>query len=310
MNNIKHIAVVGSLHHDIIVHAASLPRLGETAVGRSWTTKRGGKGANQAAQAAYHGAHVYMVGRVGSDAEGSGLIASLKGAGVDTQYVTVDTAGASGLSVAVVTGEGDYGAVIVSGTNQHVGGEDLRVADAVIQSASLLVLQLELPLETVTEAAALAQAHQVPVLLNAAPAYPLPPRLSAAVNILVVNQIEAEMLTGLPVSSKAEAENALTLLQGTVPAVIITLGDQGLVFSNQVGSCTYLPAHEIKLVDTHGAGDSFVGALGARLSAGDAFAEAVTYANAAAALRVSTEGSDFVEPAAVERFLERYSDTD
>lgn len=301
----KHIAVVGSLHHDIIVHAVSLPRLGETAVGRSWTTKRGGKGANQAAQAAYHGAHVYMVGRVGGDAEGSGLVALLKSAGVDTKYVTVDNSGASGLSVAVVNGEGDYGAVIVSGINQHVGGEDLRAASAVIQSASLLVLQLELNLGTVTEAAALAKAHHVPVLLNAAPAYPLPPRLSAAVDILVVNQIEAEMLTGLPVTSEKEAVNALTLLQGTVPAVIITLGGQGLVFSDQVGKYSYLPAHKVKLVDTHGAGDSFVGAFGARLSAGDSFAEAITYANAAAALMVSTEGSDFVEPAAVERFLGR-----
>ena len=150
-----HIAVLGSLHHDVIVRTASLPRLGETAVGSSWTTKRGGKGANQAAQAAYHGAQVYMIGRVGGDAEGRALVESLERAGVNTKHVVQDKSGASGLSVAIVNDEGDYGAVIVSGSNQRVGREDLRSASTVIQSASLLVLQLELPIERVTEAAEL-----------------------------------------------------------------------------------------------------------------------------------------------------------
>lgn len=299
----KHIAVVGSLHHDIIVRAASLPRLGETAVGSSWTTKRGGKGANQAVQATYHGAQVYMIGRVGGDAEGTALISSLKSAGVDTRYVTQGESEASGLSVAIVNDEGDYGAVIVSGVNKQVGGEDLLKASTVIQSASFLILQLELDIDLVTEAAEMAKAHRVPVLLNAAPAYPLPPRLSAAVDILVVNQIEAEMLTGSPVTSRSEAEKALVLLQTITPAIIITLGGQGIVYSSQVGKTEYLPAHKVKLVDTHGAGDSFIGAFCARLSFGDSFVRAVAYANATAALMVSTEGSDFVSPEMVKRFL-------
>ena len=305
MSSMKgHIAVFGSLHHDVIVRTASLPRLGETAVGSSWTTKRGGKGANQAAQAAYHGAQVYMIGRVGGDAEGRALVESLERAGVETKHVVEDKSGASGLSVAIVNDEGDYGAVIVSGSNQRVGREDLSRASTVIQSASLLVLQLELPVECVIEAAELAKAHHVPVLLNAAPAYPLPARLSAAVDYLVVNQIEAEMLTGIPVTSKEVAVKALVRLQDTFSAVIVTLGGQGIVFSNRVNKHDYLPAHMVELVDAHGAGDSFIGAFCARLVAGDSFAQAVVYANATAALMVSTEGSDFVEPEAVSRFLE------
>ena len=304
MNNVeKHIAVVGSLHHDIIVHTASLPRLGETAVGTSWTTKRGGKGANQAAQAAYHGMYVYMIGRVGGDAEGLALVDSLKSAGVDTQHVARDASGASGLSVAIVNDEGDYGAVIVSGVNQQVGRDDLHKASTVIQSAALLVLQLELPVKLVTEAAELAKTQHVPVLLNAAPAYPLPPRLGAAVDYLVVNQIEAEMLTGIPVTSKAAAGDALTLLQRTFPTVIVTLGEQGILYARQAEGHHYVPAHDIELVDTHGAGDSFIGAFGARLVAGDTLAQAIVYANATAALVVSTKGSDFVAPETVGRFL-------
>ena len=254
-------------------------------------------------QAAYHGAQVYMVGRVGRDAEGFALVESLKRAGVDTRHVAQDKSGASGLSVAIVNDEGDYGAVIVSGSNRQVSGKDLREASAVIQSASLLVLQLELELELVTEAAELAKAHHVPVLLNAAPAYPLPPRLGAAVDYLVVNQIEAEMLTGIPVASKKEAGKALTFLQRTFPAVVVTLGGQGVLYARQAQTHHYVPAHNVNLVDTHGAGDSFIGAFCARLISGDTFAQAVSYANATAALVVSTEGSDFVEPEAVRRFL-------
>lgn len=244
-----------------------------------------------------------MIGRVGPDAEGSALIESLKQAGVDTRYTAYDQVGPSGLSVAIVTAEGDYGAVIVSGVNKQVGEKDLLEAKEIIRTASLLVLQLELDIDIVTRAAELAKANDVPVLLNAAPAYPLPSRLSSVVDYLVVNQIEAEMLTGIPTASRNEAEEALTRLQGVIPTVIITLGGQGVLFSSRTGDHDHLPAHAVKLVDTHGAGDSFVGAFCARLVIGVPLVQAVAYANATAALMVATEGSDFVEPRAVERFL-------
>lgn len=305
MNKTPYIAVLGSLHHDIIVRAAALPRLGETAVGTGWSTKRGGKGANQATQAAYHGAQVYMIGRVGSDAEGRALLESLAHAGVDTQHVTHTQGVPSGMSVAIINAEGDYGAVIVSGANAQVDEQELNAAQAVIAGASLLVLQLELNIRVVVRAAELAKANGVPVLLNAAPAYPLPDALSSAVDHLVVNQVEAEMLTGLPVITRAEAEEALARLERVAPTVIITLGGQGVVFSGPAGDPAFLPAYDVEVVDAHGAGDSFVGALCAKLTSGSPLAEAVMYANATAALVVSTKDSDVVDPQAVERLLSR-----
>ena len=305
MSKTPYIAVFGSLHYDVIVRATALPRLGETAVGASWSTKRGGKGANQAAQAAYHGAQVYMIGRVGSDAEGDALLESLARAGVDIHHVSRAQGAPSGMSVAIIDAEGDYGAVIVSGANAQVGDQELSAARALIAGASLLVLQLELDLAVVARAAELAKANGVPVLLNAAPAYPLPEALSAAVDYLVVNQVEAEMLTGMPVTTRAEAEGALTRLEAAAPTVIVTLGGQGVVFSGPAGGPAFLPAYDVEVVDAHGAGDSFVGALCARLTSGAPLASAVAYANATAALVVSTKDSDVVEPKAVEELLRR-----
>lgn len=285
-----HIAVVGSLHMDVIVNAPDRPRKGETLRGHGWALQAGGKGGNQAVQAAQQGAQVYMIGRTGDDDFGYKQRAALMNAGVNIDYLRLDLSAGSGMSVAIVDADGDYGAVIVSGVNMHIDHTDLEAAAEVIGGADYLLLQYEIPLPSVVAAAQFAQAHDTRVILNAAPAYPAPDGLLAAVDILVVNEVEAEMITGQPVDSVLAARRAAETLGADVPVVLVTLGDAGVVLAERDHPTRHFPAHRVELVDAHGAGDAFIGALAARLSAGDSLADAIHYANATAALMCQNAG--------------------
>jgi ribokinase len=282
------VVVVGSLHLDIVVRASERPRKGETLPGQSWGYKPGGKGGNQAVAAAQFGASVWMIGRVGNDDFGSRLLGHLKSARVDTQQVSVDLETGSGMSVAVVDAEGDYGAVIVSGANLQLSKAEVDKARHIISGARILVLQNEVPAVTNLAAARLAKDHRVPVILNAAPARPLGRDLAANVDLLIVNAVEAEMICGVAVTTLSAATKAAVILSDQVPGVIVTAGGLGLALAVR-GEPSYAEAaHPVILLDTHGAGDAFVGALSARWASGALLIEAVRFANAAAALFVST----------------------
>src|ERR1700722_14726490 len=175
------VVVLGSLHLDIMVHASDRPKKGETLPGSAWGYKPGGKGGNQAVAAAQFGARASMVGRVGNDDFGKRLLSHLRDAGVDAEHVYADPEAGSGMSVAIIDAEGDYGAVIVSGANLRLSNQDLEEARRVIRNAQVLVLQNEI-LESINVAAAqLAKDDRIPVILNAAPARPLKPELAAHV---------------------------------------------------------------------------------------------------------------------------------
>lgn len=299
------VLVVGSLHLDVLVHAPDRPRKGETLAGTAWGLQAGGKGGNQAVNAARHGAQTFMVGRVGDDDFGVKLLDALKQGGVSTAYVQLDPTANSGMSVAMIDREGDYGAIIVSGVNQHIGAEDLAGAAEIMAAADCLVLQYEIPLASVWAAARLGREHGVRVILNAAPAYPTTPEDLALVDLLVVNEIEAQMLSGLPVDTPEQVAAAAQHLNALVPVVIVTLGGRGVTVAERGQPLQHRESHRITLVDTHGAGDSFIGALAARLAAGDALMDAVTYANAAAALTCMGRGPQpaGVTPEAVRKLL-------
>ncbi|MBV9873635.1 MAG: ribokinase [Verrucomicrobia bacterium] len=282
------VVVVGSLHLDILVRASQRPRKGETLPGQSWNYKPGGKGGNQAVAAAQFGASVSMISRVGDDDFGVRLLEHLKSAAVDTQYVSVDAESGSGMSVAIVDAEGDYGAVIVSGANLHLSKAEVDKAELLIAKSRVLVLQNEVPEVTNLAAAILAKDHGVRVILNAAPARPLGSDMAAKVDLLIVNAVEAEMMGGVAVTSLSTASRAAAVLSDQVPAVIVTAGGLGLALAVR-GEPPYTEgAHPVILLDTHGAGDAFVGALSARWASGKLLKEAVHFANAAAALFVST----------------------
>jgi ribokinase len=282
------VVVLGSLHLDIMVHASDRPKKGETLPGSAWGYKPGGKGGNQAVAAAQFGARASMVGRVGNDDFGKRLLSYLREAAVDAEHVRTDPEAGSGMSVAIIDAEGDYGAVIVSGANLRISNKDLEEARPVIRKAQVLVLQNEV-LESINVAAAqLAKDDRIRVILNAAPARPLKPELAAHVDVLVVNAVEAEMICGVAVTSLRAATEAAVLLCQQVANVVVTAGGLGLAVAER-GATPYVEAaHSVKLVDTHGAGDAFIGALAAHLGSGVSLAEAVRFANAAAALFVST----------------------
>jgi ribokinase len=262
------VVVLGSLHLDILVHAPDRPKKGETLPGSAWAYKAGGKGGNQAVAAAQFGSVASMIGRVGDDDFGRRLLSHLRDAGVDASRVRVDPGAGSGMSVATIDAEGDYGAVIVSGANLRLGQEDLEAARDAIQKARVLVLQNEVPEATNAAAAELAKRHQVPVILNAAPARPLEPALAANVDVLVVNAVEAEMICGVAVTSLRAATEAAALLSKQAANVVVTAGGLGLAMAGGGNTPYAEAAHPVQLVDTHGAGDAFIGALGRRRTGG------------------------------------------
>jgi ribokinase len=266
--------VVGALHLDVVVDAPHLPALDETVVGSAVAYRFGGKGGNQAVAAARMGARVAMAGRVGRDRFGGMILAALDEAGVERSGV-LEMDGASGMSVAIVDARGDYGAVIVSGVNREIGDA------AVPGGVRVVVLQNEVP-EAVNLRVA-AAAGDARVVLNAAPAREISERLLARVDVLVVNRGEAAALAGL-----ADPEAAALALRGKgPPVVIVTLGGEGLVAASDAG-VVRMAAPKVEVVSTHGAGDAFTGALAARLAKGDALAEALRFAQGAAALTVAT----------------------
>jgi ribokinase len=282
------VVVLGSLHLDILVHAPDRPKKGETLPGSAWGYKAGGKGGNQAVAAAQFGARASMVGRVGNDDFGKRLLGHLRDAGVDAGRVYTDSEAGSGMSVAIIDAEGDYGAVIVSGANLRLSNQDLEEAREVIRSAQVLVLQNEVLEATNVAAAQLAKDDRIRVILNAAPARSLEPDLAAHLDVLVVNAVEAEMICGVAVTSLPAAIEAATLLSEQVANVVVTAGGLGLAVAERGNTPYAEAAHPVKLVDTHGAGDAFIGALAARWASGVSLVEAVRFANAAAALFVST----------------------
>jgi len=286
-----HITVVGSLNMDLVARAPRIPEPGETIIGTGFRTAPGGKGANQAVAAARLGAQVSMVGRVGVDAFAGQLLDNIAAAGVDHTFVVQDSEAATGVALIVVDDAGQNSIVVASGANMRLVPADVDAAEAVISSADVLLLQLESPLETVTRAAELAHAHGVRVILNPAPARSLPAALLSIVDVLVPNEGETALLTGLPVGSDAEAEAAAAALRDIgVGTVILTLGQRGAILASEKGT-QLLPAFDVSPVDTTAAGDAFVGGFAVALAEGRTLAEAVRWGNAAGALATTKLGA-------------------
>lgn len=281
------VIVCGSLHLDIVVRATALPRLDETAVGSSWAQVCGGKGGNQAVQAARAGARTAMIGRIGQDDFGETLLGNLVESGVNVQGIGRDDTQGSGMSVAILQGDGEYGAVIVSGANTRIVPEALPQNWAELGGAKVMVLQNEVPHAVNVAAAEAARGSGAQVILNAAPARPCDEDLLRNVDVLVVNRVEAEAMAGLAVTDRKTARAALPRLGQGQRDIVVTLGGGGLVLASKSGETVELEALSVEVTSTHGAGDCFVGVLAARLAEGKSLTEACRYANEAAANHVS-----------------------
>ena len=280
----------GALHLDVVTRAPRLPRLGETLMGSGVDYAMGGKGANQAVAAARCGARAAMAGRVGTDGFAATLLAGLDAAGVDRSAV-LEVDGPSGMSVAVLDAHGDYGAVVVSGANLAVTGEE-----AAVEGARVCLIQNEIP-----EAANLALARRLPegcrLVLNAAPARALPEELRARVDLLVVNAVETADLLAMAEGpdgrrgtrgTETLGREVAERLRALAPSVIVTLGARGLILAGGDGT-QEMPAPAIVPVSAHGAGDAFCGALAAFLAKGAPLSDAARRAQGYAARIVATE---------------------
>jgi ribokinase len=284
---VPRIAVVGSLNYDILIEGGTLPRQGETAPAAAWAPKCGGKGGNQAIEAARHGAAVRMIGAVGRDHFGDALLANLDARSVDGAMVArVDAR--SGFTVALFDEARDYRGIFVPAANAALSAEWVTgpASEAIAQSA-VLALQNEVPAAANRAAAELARSAGACVVWNAAPVAPVDEALLALTDVLVVNAIEAEGFGAAPVHDLASAGKAARALAGRAPAVVVTAGAAGLAVADG-DTAHVLPAHDVAVASAHGAGDAFCGALAVRLALGDPLGEAVLYANAAAGALVAT----------------------
>jgi len=293
------VLVIGSLNADLVMQAPRLPRAGETVLGASFRVVAGGKGANQAVAAARLGARVAMIGRVGDDAFGALVRGELTHAGVDIVYVRVDPESPTGTAQIVVDIDGQNAIVVASGANARLDVRDVMHAAAAWEEAVVVVLQLEIPLVTTAATIAAAAGRGLPIVLNLAPVQPVPADLLRAVTWLVLNEIEAEQLTGQPVRSVTEAGSAAAAIRHPGQRVVVTLGSAGAVLVHD-GTPLHFAAPSVHAVDTTAAGDAFVGALAAGLQRRLSDADAVRLAIVAGSLACTKLGAIPSLPTAAE----------
>jgi ribokinase len=284
------VVIFGSINMDLVVRAPHLPSAGETLIGRTFFTAPGGKGANQAVACARLGAHARMIGRVGDDVFGGALRQSLRGYGVDVAGVSTQP-GPSGVAVIAVDDAAENTIIVVPGANATIGAADLALLDAALAGARVLLLQLEVPLDAVVAAARLARQRGVAVLLDPAPAQPLPPELYELANIITPNETEAAALVGFPIRDMDEAARAAqALLERGARRAIVKLGSRGAYWADGATGAL-APAFRVEAVDSVAAGDAFNGGLAAALDAGLPFSEAIDWGLAAGALAVTKAGA-------------------
>jgi ribokinase len=293
------ILVVGSLNMDQVVHVPRVPLLGETLLGAgSVRLIPGGKGANQAVAMARLGASVTMAGRVGNDAFGAQLVSALQADKIDTGLVVVDQQDASGTAFIFLTPDGDNAIVVAAGANMEVGqhaGQMEHIFEAIAR-ASALVLQLEIPLDTVKTLITAGHNSGVTVVLNLAPAQPLPWETLQQVDVLIINESEASLLSGQRVDTREDAYIVATVLrEHGIATVVITLGAQGAILAHDDGmgaiAILHQPAPQIQAIDSTAAGDCFVGALTVALNEGQPPQDALRFAVFASALKVTKFGA-------------------
>jgi ribokinase len=285
------IAVVGSANVDMTTFADQFPRPGETIFGQHFDLGFGGKGANQAVAARLCGADVFMVARVGSDLFGPATIENFKKLGIDTTHVKQVEGVSSGVAPIFVEPDGQNRILVIKGANDALKPPDIDAALETLKSADCIVLQFEIPLETVCYTIVLARKHGIRCILNPAPAQPVDMRALADLDYFVPNESEAETITGMAVRSVDNARIcAESLVSEGIRRVIVTMGANGSLVAGS-GLSEHVPAFAVKSVDSTGAGDAFIGSFSVFLAEGVPELEAVRRANLYAGLSTTGIGT-------------------
>ena len=287
----KKIVVLGSCNTDMVIKSDRLPVPGETILGGEFFMNPGGKGANQAVAAARLGGDVTFLTKTGNDLFGKQSLALYADEKLCTDYILSSKDTPSGVAMISVDKHGENSIIVASGANSTYTIEDLKAAEDVICSADILLMQLEIPIETVTYAARIAKQHGVKVVLNPAPAQFLPEELLSNVSILIPNNTEAEIITGMKVTNAETAEKAAGIICNKgIDTVILTMGSYGAFIKSKDG-CMAVPTQKVEAVDTTAAGDTFCGALVVGLSEDMSLLEAVEFANKCSGISVTRVGA-------------------
>jgi ribokinase len=290
------ICVVGSSNIDLIAKIPRLPKMGETLLGRYFHMSCGGKGANQAVMAGKLGAQISIVTKVGQDHLGEIIRKNYDEMGVDSTYIFTSTETSSGVAPILVDDEGRNLLVYIPGANMLLSPEDVQRAAERIAEANVLVCQLEIPLESTRRALQIAREHNVRTIFNPAPGQSLSSELLKLCDVVVPNETETEIITGLPVDTEQQIEAAGRRLREMGCAVaVITLGQRGAVLVSEKGT-EHFPAEKTEAADTTGAGDAFVGSLAYFLAQGRPLQESIRRANTIAAYSVGRVGTQVSFP--------------
>ena len=285
------ILVIGSSNTDMTVKSPSLPKPGQTVIGGDFIMGPGGKGANQAVAAKRLGGNVSFVCKVGRDIFGDNAIATYAREGLDTSEV-LRSDKPSGVALILVDGNGENCISVASGANGDITPADIESKAGLIREAGILLLQLEMPAESVLKAARIAHDAGVYVILNPAPACNLPFEIFSCVDLMTPNQTESEFFTGIHVNDEESAARAAEGLRSMgVKDIIMTMGSKGSMGFTSDGGEFFTPARKVNAVDTTAAGDTFCGALAVALSEGKTLREAAAFATSASALTVQKRGA-------------------
>ena len=286
----KTILVIGSSNTDMTAKTAELPRPGETVLGGVFTMGAGGKGANQAVAAQRLGGKVKFICKVGKDMFGDNSIVQYEKEGLDTSGILRSEL-PSGVALIYVDSHAENCIVVASGANGDLTEDDIEKSRKDLESCDILLLQLESPIPSVLKAAKIAHHAGKTVVLNPAPACPLPEELFRNIDLFIPNETELSTFSGMPVTSQEEAQAAAKAMQAKgVGKLIVTMGSKGALIC-EGGPSVFVPAHKVKAVDTTAAGDTFCGALCVAISEGKSLKEAAEFACAASALTVQKMGA-------------------
>ena len=292
----KSIVVVGSTNTDMVIKTSKLPLPGETILGGNFLMNPGGKGANQAVAASRLNGEVTLVAKTGEDVFGLQTKKLFQSENLNAEFLFSDPDFPSGIALITVDEQAENCIVVAPGANSRLVREDINLAKEAILQAAIVLMQLEIPLDTVLYTAEIAFQAGIKVILNPAPAQQLPDELMKMLYMITPNETEAELLTGIAVTDLSSGEKAASvLLEKGAKVVVITLGSKGALLVTE-GVCELIPTYPVEPIDTTAAGDCFNGALAVALSEGSGLTAAIAFANRAASLSVTRMGAQASAP--------------
>lgn len=305
------ICVLGSMNMDLVLKVKDMPKVGETILSKSFEKIAGGKGANQAVAAKRSGSEVFMISKIGQDENGKELKNKLIDDKIDVRYVFEDGKEPTGMALIMVNDNGNNSIIVNSGSNMTLNSEEIKSAEETIKESDILISQFETPEDMTIEAFKIAKKYEKVTILNPAPAKKIKDELLKYTDIIVPNETEAEVLTGVKVKSLEDAKKAAKVFQEKgVKFVIITLGENGAALIGE-DFCEVIPAFKVNAIDTTAAGDSFIGGLSSKLDINnitkESLCEAIKFGNKVSSIAVQRKGAQPSIPY-LDEVLEVYKD--